>query len=198
MPSLPPPADDERAAILGFVDQQHTVLRAAAYGLTDEQLRSTPTRSALSVGGLLKHVAVMETTWIDRVVAAPREPERDQRPGAERSEEYGSDFVVRQDQTLASILDRFAQVTTRTLATIPEVDLDTFVPVPRDAPWFPQDIEGWNVRWVFFHLIEELARHAGHADILRECIDGATAFELLAAMESRPATSWLTPWTPEG
>ena len=53
-----------------------------------------------------------------------------------------------------------------------------------------------NSRWVFFHMIEELARHAGHGDIIRESIDGATLYELLAGLEDWPATEWLTPWTP--
>ena len=68
--------------------------------------------------------------------------------------------------------------------------------MPRDAPWFPQDIEAWSVRWVYFHLIEELARHAGHADIVREHVDGATMYELMAGAEGWPETPWLVPWRP--
>ena len=70
------------------------------------------------------------------------------------------------------------------------------VPVPAGVPWFPQDVDAWSVRWVALHLIAETARHAGHADIVREAIDGATAFPLLAAAEGWPATPWLTPWEP--
>ena len=65
------------------------------------------------------------------------------------------------------------------------------------APWNPVDVDAWSLRWVLLHLIEETARHAGHADIVREAIDGATAFELLAAVEGWPATDWLKPWAPE-
>ena len=68
-----------------------------------------------------------------------------------------------------------------TLRIIAEADLDTPVPVPHDVPWFPQDVDHWSVRWVALHLIEELSRHAGHADIIRESIDGATMYELMAA-----------------
>ena len=46
--------------------------------------------------------------------------------------------------------------------------------MPQGVPWFPDDVEAWSVRWVLLHLIEETARHAGHADIVRETIDGAT------------------------
>lgn len=71
----------------------------------------------------------------------------------------------------------------RVLATIRCTDLDTPVPVPQDVPWFPKDVGHWSVRWVVLHLVEELARHAGHADLLREAIDGATMYELLARRE---------------
>jgi hypothetical protein len=59
------------------------------------------------------------------------------------------------------------------------------------VPWFPKGVAAWSVRWVLLHLIEETARHAGHADLLREAVDGATAYPLLAAAESWPATPWL-------
>ena len=76
-------------------------------------------------------------------------------------------------------------------------DLDHLVPVPKGVPWFPQDLDHWTLRWVLLHLIEEIARHAGHADIVRESIDGATMFALQAGAEGWPATEWLEPWTPE-
>ena len=69
-----------------------------------------------------------------------------------------------------------------TLRIFAEADLDTQVPVPHDVPWFPQDLDFWNVRWVAMHLVEELARHAGHCDIIRESIDGATMYELMAGI----------------
>ena len=80
-----------------------------------------------------------------------------------------------------------------TAARFPD-DLDAAVPVPRDAPWFPRDVDAWSVRWVFLHVISELARHAGHADIIRESIDGATMYELIAAAEGMEPTPWLQPW----
>lgn len=80
--------------------------------------------------------------------------------------------------------DEVAKETEEVIAGI--ADLGQPVPVPRDVPWFPQDIDAWSVRWVLFHLIEETARHAGHADILREQIDDATAYPLMAAVEGWP------------
>jgi hypothetical protein len=64
--------------------------------------------------------------------------------------------------------------------------------VPRGVPWYPDDLEAWSVRWVLSHLISETARHAGHADIIREGVD-TTTFPLMAAAEARPATQWMQP-----
>ena len=55
--------------------------------------------------------------------------------------------------------------------------------MPKGVPWFPRDVEAWSVRWVLLHIIEETARHAGHADIIREALDGATMYALMAAAE---------------
>jgi len=60
--------------------------------------------------------------------------------------------------------------------------------------WRPEDLDFWNVRWVAMHLVEELTRHAGHCDIIRESIDGATMYELMAAILGWPETDWIKPW----
>lgn len=172
-----PPVADERAGLLAFLAQQRRVLKHAAFGLTEEQLRATPSVSALSVGVLLKHVAVTERSWIDRVGGGP---------GATASDAQRAMELTEAD-TLASLLaavDAAAAVTEATIAGID--DLGRAVPVPKDNPSFSPDVEAWSVRWVLLHLIEEVARHAGHADIIRESIDGATSMELLAAAEGWP------------
>ncbi len=104
---------------------------------------------------------------------------------------------MRADETLAQLLDAYATQNAETLRLVQTADLDAAVPVPRDAPWFPKDVDAWSVRWVFQHVISELARHAGHADIIRETIDGATMYELVAAVENWEPQPWLTPWTAE-
>ena len=97
----------------------------------------------------------------------------------------------------ASTLAAYATVARDTEAVVRAIpNLNQVVPVPKGVPWFPADVEAWTVRWVLLHLIEETARHAGHADILRESIDGATMYALMAAAEGWPATDWLQPWTP--
>ena len=109
---------------------------------------------------------------------------------------YEDSFRLREDETLAGALAFLDEVAAETGEIVAGLDLDHPVPVP-PAPWNPDDVEAWSLRWVLLHLIEETARHAGHADIVREAIDGATAFELLAAVEGWPATDWLKPWAPE-
>lgn len=184
-----PPVADERSGLLGFLTQQRRVLKHAAYGLTFEQLRATPSASALSVGALLKHVAATERAWMARVTGG-------QDPAAS-AEDYGKDFQLTEDDTLESLIADLDAAGAETEAVIAAIaDLGQPVPVPKDQPWFPKDIEAWSVRWVLLHLIEETARHAGHADIVRESIDGATWYGLLAAAENWPETPWLKPWRP--
>ncbi|WP_059015868.1 DinB family protein [Mycobacterium sp. M26] len=197
MPTLARPVRDERHALREFLSYQQSAFVAVAYGLTDEQARATPTVSALSVGGLIKHATGMQRSWMQRVAAAPNEPAADTRSFEERQKEYEDEYVMRPDETLTQVLEVYARQSESTLELIDAADLDAAVPVPRDAPWFPQDVDAWSVRWVFLHVISELARHAGHADIIRESIDGATMYELVAAVEDWEPQPWLTPWTPK-
>ena len=181
------PVADERDGLLTFLAQQRRVLKTAAHGLTPAQLRATPSASALSVGGLLKHVAHCERGWTDAILRKPR---------SGSVEEYGAEFVLTPDDTIESLIEAYDRVAAYTEETIAGVaDLGDPVPVP-DEPWFPEGLESWSVRWVLLHVIEETARHAGHADIVRESIDGATAYELLAAAEGWQPTPWLNPWEP--
>jgi uncharacterized damage-inducible protein DinB len=183
-----PPVADEREGLLGFLAQQRRVVKAAAYGLTEDQIRLMPSASTLSIGGLLKHLTHIERGWVATMLQRPTEASQDA---------YLSQFQLTPEDTLESLLadyDDAAAVTEAAVAGIS--DLGQPVPVP-DEPWFPKDLEAWSVRWVLLHLIEETARHAGHADIVRESIDGATGYELLAAAENWEPTPWLTPWRPK-
>jgi hypothetical protein len=188
MPGLIPPVGDERDGLLAFLAQQRHVIRVAAYGLTDDQARATPSPSPLSIGGLVKHVASVERNWSDTVV----------RRYSPSPDEYAASFHMAPDETLTGVLDLYAEVARETETIVADItDMGEAVPVPMDVPWFPQNVEAWSVRWVLLHLIEETARHAGHADIIRESLDGATAIPLMAAVEGWPATPWVEPWKPD-
>ena len=186
MPGMASPIPDEREQLLAYLAQQRYVIRLTAYGLTDEQARATPSASPLSVGGLIKHVAGTERNWIGMVLQQDRMS----------PEDYENNFRLLPDETMASVLERYDAVARDTEEVVRGLGLDHPVPVPKGVPWFPDDIDAWSVRWVLLHMIAETARHAGHADIVRESIDGATAFPLMAAAEGWPSTPWLQPWEP--
>jgi uncharacterized damage-inducible protein DinB len=183
---------DEKDLLLAYIEQQRQGIRNAAYGLSQEQARLAPTAGTLTIGGLIKHAAEAEEGWVDLILQ--REPgTRDDREAA-----YGDSFRLGPGETLAGVLTRYREVAEVTQTAIGGIeDLGRAVPVPKGVPWFPADVTAWSVRWVLLHLIEETARHAGHADIIRESIDGATMYELMAAAEGWPATDWLTPWAPK-
>ena len=194
MPAHAPAVTDERDALAGFLAQQYEAFRNAAFGLTDQQAGERSTVSDLRVGTLIKHITLVSQNWLAAATAAPG------RPAVGSSEEesmtaWTEAFGWQQSDTLASVLAAYDDVCGRVLEAVRHLDLETPVPVP-DAPWFPKDVAAWSVRWVWFHLLEEVARHAGHADIIREAIDGAQMLSLLAGREGWPQTPWVTPWRP--
>ncbi|MEU3916874.1 DinB family protein [Streptomyces sp. NPDC029004] len=163
---------DERGALLAFVEAQRGAIRRSVLGLTEEQAASRPSASELSLSGLLKHVAETELGWLRR--AQQRTNER------ERTEETWADsFRLVGDETVPGTLafwDEVAKETEAFIHSVPSLN-DTF-PLP-PAPWFPKDA-AVSMRWLLLHLVEEFARHAGHADIIRESLDGKGAFDLVA------------------
>ncbi|MFN8190003.1 MAG: DinB family protein [Nocardioidaceae bacterium] len=195
MPFQAPPVATEKDALHAYVLQQQDAFRAAVFGLTDDQAGRAASASTLTPGTLVKHVTATQRSWLDSVLAAPELPV-DDRTQEQQYADWQTQFTWLPGDTVADVLAAFDAVSGEVLDAIRDADLDTAVPVP-PAPWNPRDIEAWSVRWVWFHLIEELARHAGHADIVRESLDGATMYPLVAAREGFPATPWLTPWSPE-
>ena len=161
----------ERRDLLEALDTHREFLRTTARGLTDAQAAEASTVSVLSVGGLIKHVAFTESGWADFIVFGP------EALGGGADEEAGyaahaDSFRMNEDETLAGLLERYDEVARRTddlVATLP--DLDASHPLP-SAPWFEPGATR-SARRVFLHIIGETAQHAGHADIVREAIDGA-------------------------
>jgi uncharacterized damage-inducible protein DinB len=177
MPGTVRPVVDERDGLLAYLAQQRDALRFAVHGLTDEQAASRPSASALNLAGLIKHVARTERYWVVEILAQREVPEL-------REQDYEAGFRLDEGETVADVLAAYATVAAETEAIVAEIaDLGEPVPVPKGVPWFPQDVEAWSARWVLLHVIEETARHAGHADIIRESLDGATMYQLMAAAE---------------
>jgi hypothetical protein len=181
---------DERETLVGYLDQQLAAIRAAAYGLTEEQARLTPCRSALSIGGLVKHATyVMEQRARRRA---------DPGAGLDRSafERFFGSFALTADETLQGALASFDAARDAYLADVRASDPGASSTVPA-APWDGLDQPTPSVeRFALVHHVEEFARHAGHADIIREQIDGANAASLLMAAEGRPGNAFVQPWTP--
>jgi hypothetical protein len=193
MPGQAPAVTDERELLFGYLVQQQDGFRNAMHGLTDEEAgRAAVPTTTLTVGTLVKHVAQTQQYWLDLARAAAGEEVPAADP-ASVGAAWQAAWTWTDEDTVASVTTAFDAVCAAVLAGVRRLDPDTAVPVP-PAPWNPRDVEAWSARWVWLHLVEELARHAGHADIVREAIDGATMYELMAGREGWPETDWLKPW----
>jgi uncharacterized damage-inducible protein DinB len=158
----------QRVDFLEALEAHRSFLRQTVRGLTDDQARQRTTVSELCLAGIVKHVAAVEDRWARFIVEGP-----DAIGSADKAamEEHAAGFVMLKDETLASVLERYEDVAHRTddlVASIPS--LDDAHPLP-DAPWFPPGT-AWSARRVLIHIIAETAQHAGHADIIRESLDG--------------------------
>lgn len=162
----------ERADLLAALAHQRHFLRFPARDLTDEQAGQRTTASELCVGGLIKHVTSVERGWAAFIVhgpsAMPNFAEMTEADFVKRAEE----FRMLPGETLAGVLADYDEVARRTdelVAALP--DLDVTHPLP-EAPWNEPGAR-WSARRVLVHIIAETAQHAGHADIIRESLDGA-------------------------
>lgn len=156
----------ERADLLEALSKHRGFLRFAVRNLTDEQARLTPTASALSLGGLIKHVAAGERGWADFIVRGAVAQELT----PEKYAEFAADFVLAEHETLEGVLKAYEDVAAATDELIRTVDLDADHALP-EAPWFESGAR-WSNRRAVAHILAETAQHAGHADIIRETIDG--------------------------
>jgi uncharacterized damage-inducible protein DinB len=164
--------DGERADILAGLASARHFLRFTARDLTDEQARQRTTASELCVGGLIKHVAATEQGWVDFILDGPSAMSDFSAMTDEDVTRWTDGFRLLPDETLAGVLADYEKVAQRTdelVASLP--DLDLAHPLP-NAPWFPPG-EKRSARRVFLHIIAETTQHAGHADIIRESLDGA-------------------------
>ena len=188
-----PPVANETDAIAAFLAQAQDAFRVLMHGLTPRQASLAPSASSLSVGGLVKHVTAVQRGWLASAEAAPSLPAETER--SDDVEDHLEGFRFRETDSIEDLLAAYDEVCAAVLDGVRRLDLDAAVPVP-DAPWFPRDVEAWSVRWVWWHLMGELNRHAGHGDIVRETVDGATLYPLVAARDGLPDLPWLASWKP--
>ncbi len=159
----PPPQGDERATLTAFLDYHRDTLALKCDGLTDEQLRerSMPP-STLSLLGLVRHMAEVERSWFRRVLAGEDVP---------LVYSGSRDFQAAYDATDADVEEAFANWR----AEIEQArEIEARAPDLESTGYHQRSGQHVSLRWVLVHMIEEYARHNGHADFLREAIDGAT------------------------
>ncbi|QGK70049.1 DUF664 domain-containing protein [Allosaccharopolyspora coralli] len=158
---------DERSDLLATLALHRGFLRYTIRGLTDDQAAQRTTVSELTLGGLVKHVAATEAQWVKFVVGGA-EAMFDEEAG----EDWADGFRMVEGETVQGLLGEYDAVARRTEEAVAEVaDLGAAWPLP-EAPWFEPGA-AWSARRVLYHLIAETAQHSGHADIIRESLDGA-------------------------
>jgi hypothetical protein len=188
----PPAQHDEITGLVSYIDEQLTAIRAAAFGLTEDQARETPCRSALSVGGIIKHVSYGMRGALERL----RTEVTEQLVDAAAYAEYTDSFTVRDDETVVGTIVDFDRVRAQLLAAVAATDPagDTMAP---PAPWHGIfDARPIHARYYLVHLVEEYARHAGHADIIREQIDGVAVPTLVLTLAGATANDFFQPYQP--
>jgi hypothetical protein len=164
------PAGGERADLVQALDRHRFFLRNTLPGLTDEQAAQRSTVSELTLAGLIKHVTVTERQWSRFIIEGPSAMSA---PDEEQAmSNWLNGFRVLEGETVESLLigyEAVARETDELVSSLP--DLDASQPLP-SAPWFEPGAR-WSARRVFLHIIAETSQHAGHADIIRESLDGA-------------------------
>jgi uncharacterized damage-inducible protein DinB len=165
----PAAAGDERTQLTQFLDFQRATILMKVEGLDRDQMNTTTAASNLTLAGLLKHLAVVEDGWFRRVLLGEEPAPWYRHVDGDADPDW--DFRTAADDDPADLIALYEQVCDRSreaVASVATLD-DLTVEVPRRG-----GIRRFNLRWVLLHMIEETARHAGHADLLREAIDGTT------------------------
>ena len=162
------PTSAERAYLLELLQTARHFLRFTVRGLTDEQARQRTTASELTLGGLIKHVARVEDGWARFAQEGPAAMPTPQDEAGYA--DWADGHRLLPGETLEGALAEYDAVAARTDELVRTLDLDVSFPLP-EAPWFPPGAQR-SVRRSFLHIAAETAQHAGHADILRESLDG--------------------------
>lgn len=166
-----PPVDgDELRTLTGFLDFQRATLAWKCRGLDAAGLNATAGASAMTLGGLLKHLAYVEDDWftfwlLGRERSAPWNT-------VDWAADHDWDWHSAADDTPEQLFALWEESVERSRANLAEAMADGGLSRPADRPW--RDGRAASLRWILTHMIEEYARHNGHADLLREAVDGST------------------------
>lgn len=160
----PDPASSEDVLLGQYLEYQRETILSKIDGLTHEQLGQAHSPSELTLAGLLYHLALVEENWVEVRFAGM--PEREPWVGIDWQADPNWEFRAALDLQPESLRERYKQACERSRAVLKDIALDDLSVLPL------RDGQRFSARWMVLHLIEETARHAGHADILREAIDG--------------------------
>ncbi|MFD7026204.1 DinB family protein [Promicromonospora sukumoe] len=168
----PPPAADETTMLRSFVDFYRATIRRQCAGLTAEQLRTPHPPSTMTLAGMLKHLAYVEDVWFSVRLRGndPAPPWDTVDWSADRDWDWNSALTDTPEQ-LTALFDDAVAASERILDEVVAGGLDQEV-VRR--PGHARHGGAVTLRWILVHMVEEYSRHAGHADLLREALDGAT------------------------
>jgi uncharacterized damage-inducible protein DinB len=154
---------DERTTLGAFLDYYRAAIKAKVRGVSDEDARRRMVASETTLVGLIKHLSRVEVSWFQhRLAQIPAE----ELPALQWMDEPDGDFRVASDEIVASVISEYEEQCAQSRRITAEHELDDVVPHPH--------LGEVSLRWIYVHMIEETARHVGHADILREQIDGTT------------------------
>lgn len=183
-----PAEHDEITGLTGYIEQQLDHLRASVHGLTEAQAKETPCRSSLSVAALVKHAAYVLRGNADRLDGTARALDE------EGFAAYLDSLVVGEDEPVSGVLAEFDAARAAFAARLAETDPDAGMTEP-PAPWDGIfDERPVKTRYLLVHVVEELARHAGHADIIREQIDGSSVPALVLTLEGAAPSQFFEPF----
>lgn len=169
--ALTVPVTGEKADILTLLADQRALLKVTARDLTDAQARTRTTVSELTIGGLIKHLAQGERGNAQTIVERDENAEFDM-GGVDDA------YTLRGDETLDYWLAEYDRAAADYDRVIAETGLDDLIPQPT-APWQPER-DWWTVRKMALHLLRETAHHCGHADIIREALDGQSTMAAIS------------------
>lgn len=164
----PPPNADETATLLGFLDFQRATLQWKCSGVDQPGMRATTAATTMTLGGLLKHMAFVEDYWFSRRLCGndPAPPWDTVDWEADRDWDWNSS----RDDTPQDLFDLWHGAVARSRDLVRTALADGGLAQPAAQPWASG--ESPSLRWILVHMIEEYARHNGHADLLREAADG--------------------------